>query len=221
MKISLFEYNLVWKIFFCSLLVLLIFSFSAGIRAQELPDDPYERALVLYHQGKYNEASEVLAMLLETEPEKIEAIYWRGLCHLKMNEIEAAREDFNRILEIKSGSALGLTGVALLLMQEKNYAEALNKVNEALKQEPLLAEAHYVKGLILSYQQKVDEAIKSLARAVEIAPKHAYGHYYLGLAYNQKKRKDLTIVHLEKFLTQAPQAPEAAQVRTLLNFLRR
>lgn len=97
----------------------------------------------------------------------------------------------------------------------------MNRVNEALRGEPNLAEAHYVKGLVLSYQQKVDEAIKLLSRAVELNPTHAYGHYYLGLAYNQKKRKDLTIVHLEKFLALAPQAPEAAQVRTLLNFLRR
>lgn len=202
-------------------IILLGFLRAEIVQSQELPADPYQRGLALYLQGKYAEAMSSFEMALEAEPENIDFLYRRALCLLKLNETDAAREVFSHILEIAPEAGLGLSGQALILMQEKNYEEALNKVNVALTQEPGLSEAHFVKGLILSYQQKVDEALKALNRCVELAPAHAYGHYHLGLAYNQKKRKDLTIVHLEKFLTLAPLAPEAAQVRTLLNFLRR
>jgi len=49
----------------------------------------------------------------------------------------------------------------------------------------------------------------------------AYAYYYRGLAAEKLGRKDLLINDLDRFLALAPNAPEAAQARALLNAARR
>lgn len=109
----------VWFVMFVFFFLINLFILKGSILAQELPEDPFERGLALYLQGKYAEARDCFSQVLESEPENIEANYRRGFCHLKLNEIDLAGDDFNRIIEIKPDSGLGLTGLALLFIQEK------------------------------------------------------------------------------------------------------
>ncbi|MDH5715059.1 MAG: tetratricopeptide repeat protein, partial [Candidatus Aminicenantes bacterium] len=77
------------------------------------------------------------------------------------------------------------------------------------------------KGIIFGYQKNTPAAIESFNKCLEIDPNHAYAHYQIGLAYYQVKRPDLTIVHFDRFIALAPEAPEAEQVRNLLNAIRK
>jgi len=94
-------------------------------------------------------------------------------------------------------------------------------INTALSLDEKNAEALYQKGVVYGYQNDKNNAIECFEKCLEIMPDHAYAHYQVGLAYYHSNRPDLAIVHLEKFLELAAEAPEAEQVRNLLNFLRR
>ena len=187
----------------------------------ELPQDPYQRGLVLLNQFKYAEAKASFDQALAKYPNHKNAFYYRGKCLVELNQQEAAMNDFNKSLNIDSNFALGYVGLAEVYTKNKDYSRAMELVDKALVLDPKKAEALYQKGVIYGYQNKVSEAITYFNSCLEVKPTHAYAHYQLGLAYYQKQRPDLAIVHFEKFLQLAPEAPEAPQVRNLLNFLRR
>jgi regulator of sirC expression with transglutaminase-like and TPR domain len=63
-------------------------------------------------------------------------------------------------------------------------------------------------------------AVKALERAIKLDPKKAYSHYYAGIAYGNLKRPDKMAEHFQYFLRLAPEAPEAAKVRSYLRSLR-
>jgi outer membrane protein assembly factor BamD (BamD/ComL family) len=82
------------------------------------------------------------------------------------------------------------------------------------------ADELYQQGLSFFQEDKLSQAADTFKKCLQLKPGHAYAHYHLGLVYYELKRKDLTIVHLEKFLKLAPSAPEADQVRKILNAIR-
>ena len=48
----------------------------------------------------------------------------------------------------------------------------------------------------------------------------AYAHYYAGLSYYQAERIDLMAAFFESFLKLAPDAPERAQVESIMRTIR-
>lgn len=189
--------------------------------AQALPDEPLARGKALLLQGKYNDAKTSFEAALGKDPKNREARYYRGVAWLKLNKADAAWADFQATLQGDAGYALGHVGLAQVWIMRMNYPEAEKEIALALARDPACAEAYYQRGIILGYQKRIDEALAAFEKCLELDPLHAYAHYQAGLAYNQKRRKDLTIVHLDKFLTLAPLAPEAPQVRNLMNMLKR
>ena len=203
------------------LLLLGAVSSAFGRASQALPEDPFARGKALLLQGQYADARSSFETALERAPDNKEIRYYRGVAWLKLDNPDAAWADFQATLDADPGFALGYVGRAQVWIKRSSYVEAENEIAAALARDELCDEAYYQRGIVCGYQKKTDEAIAALEKCLNLNPLHAYGHYQLGLAYNVVKRKDLTIVHLEKFLALAPLAPEAPQVRNLLNMLKR
>jgi len=203
---------------------LLLFgavSGAFGRASQALPDDPFARGKALLLQGKFADARASFDTALQQAPDNKEARYHRGVAWLNLGNPDAAWADFQATIDADAGFALGYVGRAQVWIKRSNYIEADKEVAAALARNERSDEAYYQRGIVRGYQKRTNEAIAALEKCLELNPLHAYGHYQLGLAYNVAKRKDQTIVHLEKFLALAPLAPEAPQVRNLLNMLRR
>lgn len=204
-----------------SALFLSCASHNSVSMARGQAPDPYEQGLVLLKQFKYGEAKASFDKAIANNPKNKKAFYYRGTARIGLGQIDSALIDFDKSIKIDPKYALGYVGRAQVYTKKKNFTKALEQLAEAQNLEPKNAEAFYQKGIVFGYQQKVQEAIDSFRRCIEVQPQHAYAHYQIGLAYYQIKRPDLTIVHLERFLTLAPTAPEAEQVRRLLSSLRR
>lgn len=203
------------------LLLLGAVSGAFSFASQALPEEPLARGKALLLQGKFGDARSSFERALEQSPDNKEVRYYRGVAWLKLDNPDAAWGDFQGTIDADPGFALGYVGRAQVWIKRSNYVEADKEIAAALSRDGRSAEAYYQRGIVRGYQKKTNEAIAALEKCLELNPLHAYGHYQLGLAYNAVKRKDLTIVHLEKFLTLAPLAPEAPQVRNLLNLLKR
>jgi tetratricopeptide (TPR) repeat protein len=207
--------------FFAGFLAALTLAAAFAAAAQDLPADPFARGKALLLQGKPAEAKASFDQALAQDTKSLDILYYRGVARLQLGDAGGALADFNATLARKAAYALGRVGLAQVRIKEANYAEAEKEIAAALAVDANCAEAYFQRGVVQGYLKNTDTAIAAFTKSLELDPLHAYAHYYLGLAYNQVRRKDLTIVHFEKFLTLAPLAPEAAQVRNLLNMLKR
>jgi len=187
----------------------------------DLPKEPFLRGKVLLERGKHAEAKTIFDTLLKAEPKRTELLYYRGVALLGLANPDQAWADFTRTTELEPGYAMGLVGQAQVWVKRKQYDKAMNLLNDVLKSDGKLAAAYFQKGIVLGWQKKTADAIQAFQKCLEMEPTHAQAHYQIGLAYNQQKRKDMSIRHLEKFLALSPLAPEAEQVRSFLNNLRR
>jgi len=189
--------------------------------SQDLPEEPFARGKALLLQGKPAEAKASFEQAMAQDTKSLDILYYRGVSRLQLGDSGGALADFRATLDRKPDYALGRAGLAQVWIKQANYAEAEKEIAAALAADDRCAEAYFQRGVVQGYLKDTNAAIAAFTKSLEIDALHAYAHYYLGLAYNQVRRKDLTIVHLEKFLTLAPLAPEAPQVRNLLNMLKR
>ncbi len=66
------------------------------------PPAPFKQAQVLYLRGDYRKALEGFSNFILTFPHSpytADASIWKGKCHLKLGEVEAAEESFRRAIE--------------------------------------------------------------------------------------------------------------------------
>lgn len=115
----------------------------------------------------------------------------------------------------KSGSQkphkLDYLSEALALERQGDYDAALTSYRLALRDQP--SNFKVLQNMAIAYTKtgQPDQAIKCYRGALQIEPKLAGAHY--GLAFLLLKRGDLddAAYHLEAFLMDAPQSPEAGR----------
>ena len=78
----------------------------------------------------------------------------------------------------------------------------------------------FYRGQLALAQKNYKAAAADLEKAIELDPDNAHAHYYAGLAYNGLKRPDQMVKQFQVFLRMAPNAPEAAKVRSVLRAVR-
>lgn len=83
----------------------------------------------------------------------------------------------------------------------------------------LLAEGLFKRGAELFDQGSLQEAIQVLERALAADPEHAKAHYYLGLAHLNSGNSATAREHLAAFVELAPEDPDAAAARDMLEYL--
>lgn len=174
-----------------------------------------------YEAYDFERARASLDQALALNPASKEALFYRGMSLLRLDRPDPAMNDFVRAVELDPDYAPPHAGRAEVLVRRRALDEADAALDRALALEPRLAEGWYARGLVLGSRGEVQRAVEAFQEALRIDPRLAYAHYQLGLAHNQSGRVDLAIDHLEKFLELAPRAPEAPQVRELLNTLRK
>lgn len=86
---------------------------------------------------------------------------------------------------------------------------------------PQAAETLYRQGTAELANKNYQSAANSLAPYVKQSPEDAYGHYYLGLAHYSLGRPEKALASFRRFLALAPNAPESAQVASLIDSLGR
>jgi len=151
-----------------------------------------EYGFSLYHQGDLPGAMSIASDLIKSYPDMPEAYALRGACYLSQNKAEMSREDFLRVLELKtllqdenylSGVRLGLSTIELKMGNPEKaggYAqEAIDSgFNNVLTQNAL--------GTAMAAQDKFGEAKDAFHKAIgfdssdpELWENMGHCHYYL------------------------------------------
>jgi tetratricopeptide (TPR) repeat protein len=208
------------------LLVLVVFGLSA-ITPQTLFAQA-EKGIALYNSKGYQEAEGVLRDALKADPTSVQARYYLGLSLLQQGKSGDALNEFKKVHgdllrwdqwtrptipnEYQIQLALARANMALKLYDEAGRNLQLARIEDAGSSEVYL---HY--GVYYSDQKNYAEAIKALEKAISLDPKNAYAHYYIGMAYSESGQTGKMAAPFQTFLKLAPEAPEAAKVRSMIN----
>ncbi len=100
--------------------------------------------------------------------------------------LEAARKDFLKVLELAPGNVPSMINLGLIAYREKRFADAEKLLKDVVRAQPEAGPAWLVLGVLYYDQDKLDEALAALAQAVLLAPKDARTHHYLGVTLGKK-----------------------------------
>jgi tetratricopeptide (TPR) repeat protein len=175
-----------------------------------------EEGAQLLQEKKYAEAENVLRAAVGESPDSADANYYLGVALVEQEKYGEAEGVLQKAVEQKPEARVSL---AKAYMMQDKLDDALRELAAAEPALPDNSDLYLNRGMILLKQEKYADASTQLNRAVELNPMSAYAHYYLGMASSRLRRTDLMIKHFQLFLELAPDAPEAARVRSLLRSL--
>jgi Flp pilus assembly protein TadD len=199
-------------------LVLLVGSLSA----QDL-----NHSIDLFQKKQYDAAAAELQKVVSEDPHNVRARYYLGLCLLQQKRYPEAEKQFTSARDEAGEATEGtprkdqvLVGLAQAFLGQKEYAETRAAADAAIAVNDQNADAFTCLGRIALEQKNFSAALEHLQKATTFAPKDPYPHYYAGIAYSNLRRPDKMVDEFRTFLKLAPDAPEAAQVRSLLKTVR-
>lgn len=184
-------------------------------------DEDFQAGIAFFRDAKYAEAVASFERVTTRFPEVAEGFFNLGLSALKAGERDKgvqAMETAARLAPdmVEAHAALG---EAYFAAGDKDGAvRAFRRATELKPEDP---GAHYNLGMIFYKFQMTDEALAEFRRAIELNPAMSSAHYQAALACVGKKDFAGAVEHFERFLALEPNAPETAQVKTMIEELRK
>jgi len=147
-------------------------------------------------------------------------VYLVAQSHDRLTQPAPARAAYERLAGRPETDPWHFIGRSAVLLRDSQPARAVSAAERAVALGPKVAEAHFQLGLVRAERRDYVQAAPAFEAAVAIDPMPAYAHYYAGLSYYQVKRVDLMAQYFESFLKLAPEAPERAQVESIMRTVR-
>ncbi|MGK2856649.1 MAG: TPR end-of-group domain-containing protein [Thermoanaerobaculia bacterium] len=119
---------------------------------------------------------------------------------------EAARQLYERAIELEPGFALGWAGIAVIVADQflffrrsEEYRDEAERTSlRALELDESLPDAHTSRGLALTTSGRYDDAVTSFETAIALDPRGYDAHYHLGRLLWTMNRREQAIAHLER-----------------------
>lgn len=174
-------------------------------------------AIVLNRQGKYAEAAELLEKIQKDNTTLVgvrlpyaEALAGIGKLAEAENLLRTLIAEPNVAESVKAQAHFRL---GALLNKQNKFAEAVTEFEQAIKLEPKTTMAHLQLGGALIELKRLPEAEQELLRAYELGgPTAGAAQFLLGQTYYLQLKYELAVRAFEQYLTDVPNAPNAAQV---------
>ncbi len=191
-----------------------------ALAAAPLSAATVDEALGMLKAHKFPQAEAAFAGLAGAEPDNAAVRSYWALTLAELARPDDARAQLTKARESSAPVDLTKTVEARLKLGDQQADAALALLNEGLAANPDSGMALHYRGLAFANKRDFAKSIESLERSLELDPGFAYTHYYLGMAYNGMRRPDKAVAHLQQFVQQAPDAPDADKVRSLLKAFR-
>jgi tetratricopeptide (TPR) repeat protein len=133
---------------------------------------------------------------------------------------EKTIETLKKVVELDPADAQNKTLLASMLLEAGKLEEG-KALLDSLPAGSIQDAGVYVNlGILFMNKSKADDARAYLTKAIELDPSQADIYYYRGLAAMQAKKNAEAKADFQKFLQMTPDAPEAKEVREMLQALK-
>jgi tetratricopeptide (TPR) repeat protein len=109
-----------------------------------------------------------------------------GVKAFQKGDLEAARKDFEKLLQLAPDNLIGLMNLGAVEYRLKLYAAAEKHLKRVVRLQPETAAAWLTLGVLYCDQDKLDAALAALSQAVLLDPKNPRAHNYLGVTVGRK-----------------------------------
>lgn len=174
-----------------------------------------------FSKGSYEEALVLFKKVIEKFPTSVEGYYNLGLTHLRMGNIPEATGAFERAIEIYPEGIESYLALGECYFNSGKNEEAERVFSQAMTMQPENPKPYYNLGIVYSKQGKSQEALNYFEQAIKLDPKHASACYQAALAAIRISDFPTAIKYFETFLELKPEAPEADQVKTMIEELKK
>lgn len=189
---------------------------------QQVPKDAkknYDNGLKRARENKPAEAVALFQEAVRIFPEYLAAINKLGEQLRTLNKTAEAQAAFERAIAINPKYALPHINLGMLLVDQKRYGEGIASLENGNKLDDSFPMSHLRLGEAFMSKQPpdYDRAEKELTRALELGKRDflQVRKYLFNLNLRQQKL-DKAAEQLEAYLKEAPDAPDAEEVRQML-----
>ncbi|MDT5296584.1 MAG: hypothetical protein QOJ76_3464 [Acidobacteriota bacterium] len=191
----------------------------AGVPKQAA--DLYNKALEAARNGQAEKSVVLLKNALTFYPDFQLALSELGVQYMKLKQPDKAGEALRAALKLAPDDYATLLTYGRALYDRQSFSEAEAQFRKAAKRNNSSPSAHFYLGMILLKRHELDGAEKELKSAIEFGGDQiAVAHYYLGGIYWGRQDHKHAADELETYLRLAPDAADAARVRSTIKELR-
>jgi len=154
--------------------------------------------------------------------------FQKGIELANEKKLDEAIVAFRTATELSPNFAEAYINLGMLLFQQMKDDEAEQALLKALELKPdepktkaALGNLYLEKARTLLEADKVDEALEQLKTSYSYNPEYSYTNYFLGYAHSKKGNNEEAVKHFEAFLEKEPNSPQAAQVREIVEKLKK
>jgi tetratricopeptide (TPR) repeat protein len=143
-----------------------------------------------YTAKNYGEATAIFERYTERRPGNAWGQYMLGLSAWKSGDLAKAEGAFDAALKNDPRHIKSLVNLSRVLIEQKRYDDAVEKLTRAADIEPDSIEVHRLLGRTYHAQKKTDEAVEAYRRAIELNELDAWSMNNLGLVFLETQRME-------------------------------
>ena len=134
----------------------------------------------LYMKGEYKAAIIQYDEFLATKPKDVKSLYNRGRAYEELGQVEKAKADFIRVLDIDSENINANLSMGKYWSNREQHNQATNFFDKVLRKDARNVTAYLLKGRSFHKTGDFKEAIKNYNLAVEFDKKNQDAFLYRG-----------------------------------------
>ena len=162
-------------------------------KIQDPPQYQLQSFINLYKQQKFQQALEVVRLLLIEFPASFILYNYQGISNAELKQFDSAIKSFKQAIKIKPDYAEAHYNAGKVLQEKGELETAIDSYTKAIKIKPKWAQALSNIGNALREKGELGAAIVSLNEAIKIEPNFAEAHYNIGKALQEKGELETAI----------------------------
>jgi len=184
-------------------------------------DKNLDKGIEEFSKGNFDGAIELFEKVVKKFPTSIEGYYNLGLSYLRKGNLDQAIASFEKAKELNPEAYTVYLALGEGYFNKGESEKAVEAYAKATELEPENPRAYYNLGMTQYKLNKTDDALVAFEKCIELAPDNSTTYYQAGLAAIKAADYERAIGYFEKFLEVEPDAREAAQVKAIMDELKK
>ena len=151
-----------------------------------------------YKAKNYADAATIFEDYTAQKPGNAWGHFMLGLSTWKAGDLDKSQKAFETALSIDPDHLKSLVNLSRVLIEKKQYDEAINALMKAGDIEPNSTDVYRLLGRAYHAQGKTDDAVDAYTRAIELDDQDAWSMNNLGLVLLEKKRAEEALTFFAK-----------------------